>query len=205
MKTKNIFLILIVVVTLIIVFYSFTGQNPSSYVEQIKKERKEKDDFMWSSSESPFSGTTEKFKGLQYFPPDPQYKVTADLTLIKNREIIILKTSDGKEDRYINYAYADFELGGKQNRLLILEVADMGPGHGKLFLAFGDETSAVETYGGGRYLDVTKVKGSNTITLDFNKAYNPYCAYNESYTCPLPPPENLLSIPIKAGEKTYEH
>jgi uncharacterized protein (DUF1684 family) len=80
---------------------------------------------------------------------------------------------------------------------------DMGPFRGKLFLAFGDETSARETYGAGRYLDVQKVPGSKTITLDFNKAYNPYCAYNETFSCPLPPQENLLQVAIKAGEQTY--
>jgi hypothetical protein len=72
-----------------------------------------------------------------------------------------------------------------------------------LFLAFGDETSARETYGAGRYLDVKKVPGSSTITLDFNLAYNPYCAYSDGFSCPLPPKENLLSIAINAGEKTY--
>jgi uncharacterized protein len=205
MKSKNIFLIVIIVTAVLIVFYSSGDRNPNSYIDQINKERKEKDEFMRNSGESPFSGRLNKFKGLQYFPVDPAYKVTADLTLIKDRQIVVLKTSDGKEDRYVNYAYADFELGGKQNRLLILEVATMGPARGKLFLAFGDETSAVDTYGAGRYLDVTKVQGSGTMTLDFNKAYNPYCAYNDSYTCPLPPLENLLTIPIKAGEMTYEH
>jgi uncharacterized protein len=204
MKSKNI-LLLILIVLVVIVVYSFSGQNSEGYNEQIKKERSEKNSFMSSAGESPFSAAPKKFKGLQYFPIDIKYKVVADLTPIKDREVVILKTSDGKEDRYINYAYADFQLNGKKNKLLILEVATMGPSRGKLFLAFGDETSALETYGAGRYLDIEKVPGATTITLDFNKAYNPYCAYNESYTCPLPPAENLLSIPIKAGEKNYQH
>jgi uncharacterized protein (DUF1684 family) len=72
-----------------------------------------------------------------------------------------------------------------------------------LFLAFGDKTSALETYGAGRYLDVTKTPGSRTIKLDFNLAYNPYCAYDNTYSCPLPPAENLLEVAVKAGEKTY--
>jgi uncharacterized protein (DUF1684 family) len=72
-----------------------------------------------------------------------------------------------------------------------------------LFLAFGDETSAVESYGAGRYLDIKKVPGSTSITLDFNLAYNPYCAYNDTYSCPLPPKENLLPVAIRAGEKVY--
>jgi uncharacterized protein (DUF1684 family) len=116
---------------------------------------------------------------------------------------MVLNTSDGKTQRYLEYAYAEFDLNDFKNRLLILEMIDMGPFRGKLFLAFGDATSALETYGAGRYLDVQKVPGGKTITLDFNKAYNPYCAYNDTFSCPLPPPENLLKVAIKAGEKTY--
>ena len=116
----------------------------------------------------------------------------------------MLGTSDGKEEHYLEYAYADFKLHGKAQRLLILELMDMGPNRGKLFLAFADETSANETYGAGRYLDVTRTSGSNTITLDFNKAYNPYCAYNDEFSCPFPPKENLLTVAIMAGEKNYK-
>ena len=117
--------------------------------------------------------------------------------------MVVLATNDGKEQRFIEYAYAEFDLDGYHHKLLILEVADMGPFKGKLFFAFGDETSADETYGAGRYLDLEKVPGASTITLDFNKAYNPYCAYTANYSCPLPPSQNLLRIPIKAGEKIY--
>ena len=79
----------------------------------------------------------------------------------------------------------------------------MGPTRGTLFLAFADVTSARETYGAGRYLDIKKIPGATSIELDFNKAYNPYCAYNENYTCPLPPKENFLKVAILAGEKNY--
>src|SRR5690606_16153988 len=106
---------------------------------------------------------------------------------------------------FLEYAFAEFDFDNRKNRLLILEVIDMGPTKGTLFLAFGDKTSAAETYGAGRYLDLKKVpKGSKTITLDFNKAYNPYCAYSDNYSCPFPPPENLLEVAINAGEKVYE-
>jgi hypothetical protein len=140
---------------------------------------------------------------LNYYPADIRYRVTADLTPIMNKKTVTLATNDGKEQRYIQYATAEFDLDGYHNKLLILEVLDSGPFQGKLFLAFGDATSTVETYGAGRYLDVNKVPGSNTITLDFNKAYNPYCAYVEKYSCPFPPSENLLLVGIKAGEKIY--
>jgi uncharacterized protein len=204
MKTKNVILLLTVIVLIVIVFYASTGsQDDSAYANGILKEREDKDRFMQTSEESPVAATRKDFKGLRYFPPDPQYRIVANLVPVTDKKVTMLSTSDGKTQRYLDYAYATFELNGIENKLLILEIMDMGPFRGKLFLAFGDETSARETYGAGRYLDVQKVPGSKTITLDFNKAYNPYCAYNETFSCPLPPQENLLQVAIKAGEKTY--
>ncbi len=202
MKRQNIFIMLIVVVVVVSVLYSFRGnKDEGSYLEAVQQERQAKDHFMRSSTASPFTDRSE-FKGLNYFPPDARYKIIASVTPISEKNVVVLHTSDGEEQHYLPYAYADFDLDNANNRLLILEVME-GSNRGELFLAFGDETSARETYGAGRYLDVRKVPGSSTITLDFNKAYNPYCAYNDKYSCPLPPVENLLSIPIKAGEKIY--
>lgn len=204
MKPKNIILIIIVIAVVASILYAIEGsKDQTAYIADIKKEREEKDRFMRKSPESPFAASDEPFTGLKYFPPDIKYKITAALTPVKDKKMVLLTTNDGKQQRYIEYAHAEFDLDGFRNKLLILEVMDMGPHRGKLFLAFGDKTSAEETYGAGRYLDVAKVKGSNTITLDFNKAYNPYCAYVDSFSCPLPLPENLLNIPIKAGEKNY--
>ena len=157
MKRNNIILIIAVVVLLITVFYSFEGsQDDSAWVNQIEEERAEKDRFMRTSSESPFAESPERYKGLNYYPPDSKYRVIAALRPIEKKKPVILSTNDGKEQRFFEYAYAEFKLDGVNNRLLILEIADMGPQRGKLFLAFGDETSAEETYGAGRYLDVTK-------------------------------------------------
>jgi uncharacterized protein len=206
MKTKNILIILGVVILIVIVFYSFQdSQDDQTYVQEIEQERKEKDRFLRTSKDSPFAEALESFKGLSYYPADPKYRVIADLHPIEEKKVIVLSTNNGKEERFVEYAYAEFQLDGIHNKLLILEVMTMGPNRGKLFLAFGDETSALETYGAGRYIDVAKVPGSSTITLDFNKAYNPYCAYNDNYTCPLPPAENLLKVAIKAGEMNYHH
>lgn len=204
MKTKNILLLIVIVVVLITFYYSYTGsQDQSAYVDEINTERVDKDRYMKTSPESPFAENPDVFTKLNYFPPDIRYKVTATLTPVQNKKPVMLSTNDGKQQQYVEYAYAEFDLDGYNNKLLILEVLDAGPFRGKLFLAFGDETSAGETYGAGRYLDVNKVPGANTITLDFNKAYNPYCAYVEKYSCPFPPPENLLKVALRAGEKVY--
>ena len=203
MKSKHITIVILVITFLVIIFYSFTG-NDGTYEEQITQERIEKDKYMRTADDSPFKGKTDAFTGLKYFAADPAYNIIADLTPIQQKKAVMLGTSDGKEEHYLEYAYADFKLHGKAQRLLILELMDMGPNRGKLFLAFADETSANETYGAGRYLDVTRTSGSNTITLDFNKAYNPYCAYNDEFSCPFPPKENLLTVAIMAGEKNYK-
>lgn len=204
MKPKNIILAISVLAIVIIILYSFQGsQNDPAYTDEIEKEREDKDRFMKTSSESPFAQIKDQYTGLNYFPIDPKYRIIADLTPIESKKPVTLTTNDGKQERYQEYAYAEFDLDQYHNKLVIYEMIDMGPSRGKLFLAFGDATSANETYGAGRYLDVTKTPGATTITLDFNKAYNPYCAYNETYSCPLPPPENLLNVAIKAGEKSY--
>jgi uncharacterized protein len=205
MKTKNILLVVTVIISLVIIYYSFSGsENSEAYVASIQKMREEKDNDMRTSSDSPFAkDTTHTFKGLQYFPIDAAYRVQALLTPIQQKKAVTLPTSDGKEKSYLEYAYAEFEMQGQQNKLLILEIMDMGPYRGTLFLAFADQTSAIETYGAGRYLDVKKLPGSSSVTLDFNEAYNPYCAYNDEFSCPFPPKENILNIRIEAGEKTY--
>lgn len=194
----------VVAVLLAAIIYTFMGsQDQSAYSDQIRKDRDDRDTYMKSSPESPFAKEPESYQGLKYYPPNIRYKVTATLEMVKERQPVVLSTSDGKEQAYLPYAYASFDLDGYNNRLLILENMEDGPQRGTLFLPFGDETSTVETYGAGRYLDVVKTPGNNSITLDFNKAYNPYCAYNDSFSCPFPPSENLLRVAIKAGEKSY--
>ncbi|MBX2962068.1 MAG: DUF1684 domain-containing protein [Cyclobacteriaceae bacterium] len=199
-KNKVLIIVAGLIATLTLI-YSFTGQDDTAYASTIQKLRDDKDRFMRSSPESPFADSSALYTGLKWFDPDKKYQVKARLVPIENKKMITLPTSDKKTKRYMEYAYAEFKLNGSEHRLLILEIIDMGPYKGTLFLAFGDETSARETYGAGRYLDVKKPRGQNTIVLDFNEAYNPYCAYNDKFSCPFPPTENLLTIPIYAGEK----
>jgi len=205
MKSKKLIPVLIAIITITFLIYLFIGDTETSeaYIQEIKKERIEKDAFMKDSEESPFKDSLAHYDSLKYFQPDIKYRVTADIEPINNKKMLVLPTSDNKEKKYMEYAYASFKLDGAENKLLILEIVDMGPYKGTLFLAFADETSAKETYGAGRYLDLKKVPGAATLTLDFNKAYNPYCAYSENFSCPFPPGENILKIAIKAGEKNY--
>ena len=204
MKPSTIFLSIFLLAAVALIIYSFNaGLSPEEYKTQLAKEREEKDLFMRNSQESPFSKSKEKAKPLNYFEPNLAYKVNAQLIEIPSKKMLLLSTSSGEEERYLEYAFAEFELNGKQNKLLILELVNAGATKGTLFLAFADNTSANETYGAGRYLDIKKIPGATSIELDFNKAYNPYCAYNDNYSCPFPPKENFLDIPIYAGERKY--
>lgn len=204
MKSKNIFFIAIAALIATILYYSFTGgASEGDYSATLTKERQAKDELMRNGKDSPFGDDEKKnFKGLSYFPPDINYRISAKLVPIQNKKMVVLPTSDGLEKKYIEYAYAEFELNDVPCKLTMLEIAE-GEFRGVLFLAFADETSANETYGAGRYLELKKIPGSSSITIDFNQAYNPYCAYSDSFSCPFPPKENILKTSVRAGEKKY--
>lgn len=202
MKQRNLVLFAILgVAVIIILVYGFdTARDPAAYAKLIEEERQKIERFLLYNDASPLGkDEIENFSGLNYYPPDQTYKVRAKVEPLGGNQEIILSTSDGRETTYRKFGYAKFTIKDQPQQLLLLEVQD---DPNELFLAFTDMTSARETYGGGRYLDVSKPSG-NSITLDFNLAYNPYCAYVKDYSCPFPPPENSLNVPIRAGEKNY--
>ncbi|WP_247231742.1 DUF1684 domain-containing protein [Telluribacter sp. SYSU D00476] len=177
-------------------FDAIAAVDPEEYVAQINQQRAEKDETFRTSADSPIEHKNH-FKALSYFAPDLDYRVTASLTPYdgEDKELKITYT-DGTSDTYERYAWANFNIEGLQQRLLLLKH------EGTISLLYRDGTTGDETYGGGRYLDFTldDVKG-DSLLIDFNLAYNPYCAYNPTYACPLPPAENTLKVPIRAGEK----
>lgn len=200
MARNKIILFISFIVLAIIIIYSLGGDySPEEFAEYVQEERDEQSRFLQFSEESPFVMNDVRFKPLNYYPPNLDFRIKGRFEKIEDPKIRSLTTNDGQQEQYMEYGYAKFELEDTQHQLLILENVT----ENTLFLAFGDETSAIETYGAGRYLDVEH-SGSNTITLDFNLAYNPYCAYVENFSCPLPPRENLLSVAIHAGEKNFE-
>ena len=200
MNKKTLIKLIIGLIVIVIFIYGFSGgQTTEEYIEMITEEREDQDIFMRNSSDSPFYENFKNYNGLTFYPIDAKYKIKARFVPIRKKAIRKLPTNDDLEREYLEYGYAEFTFSDKDQKLLILEDVT----EDELFLAFGDETSAIETYGAGRYLDITH-SGGNTITLDFNLAYNPYCAYSDAFSCPLPPRENLLSVAIEAGEKTYQ-
>lgn len=177
-----------------------TGVSDEDYVQSIQAHRAEIHQFMRTSDQSPFSEIA--FDSLAYFPVNPAYRVTATYQPIGNRKVRNLATSDGKEEAYEEYGHVFFDLGGAHHQLLVLKNINQ---NADFFIPFGDASNGVSTYGGGRYLNVSLISVEETLELDFNKAYNPYCAYVADYVCPLPPKSNYISVPIEAGEKDYPH
>lgn len=146
----------------------------------------------------------KNFKGLDFFPVDSTYIVTAKLTRIENAPIFEMATTTDRKPLYKEFGLLHFTLKNENFTLTIYQSQDdLRDEKYKdyLFLPFTDNTSGNESYGGGRYMDVmlTDIKADQTIELNFNNTYNPYCAYNEKYSCPLTPRKNHLDIEVKAG------
>ena len=201
MDSKKTFKIIAAVIVAIILIYSFVPAQQVPYQETVEMHRKEIQDFFRFDEESPLPDSlkSEEFT-LDYYAVDPEYKVRASLEKTPGREVMKIPTSDGEIREYTRYAYAIFELQGKEYRLTLLKPTT-GEEDG-LFLPFSDLTNGNSTYGGGRYLDL-ETTTQNKITIDFNLAYNPYCVYNATYSCPLPPSENDLKVAIPAGERNF--
>lgn len=176
-------------------------QTIEDHREQIYQEFK-------SRKTTPFAEEVRyEFKGFEYYRLDPSYRVEAKFVLTPEEKPFKMNTSSGKLRDYVKYGVASFELDGQQlevNLYQNLAFKD-DPEHGnQLFLPFTDHTCGKGSYGGGRYLDITIPKDS-TIVIDFNLAYNPYCAYSDGYSCPIPPKENDLPVGIHAGVRKWKN
>ena len=186
----------------IILIYSFMPSEKIPYTDTIVAHRSEIRDFMKNDAESPLSDSLKaNFEDFDYFDPDPAFSIRSTVNLIPGNIILSLPTNTGEVRNYLKYAYATFEISGVQYQLTLFQPVD-SENDDRLFLPFGDQTNGEITYGGGRYLDLEPIKGES-VTIDFNLAYNPYCAYGADFSCPLPPSENRLPIAINAGEKNF--
>lgn len=186
--------------------------NNSKEIKEIKKFQKDLNKEYLDKKETPLRGNNyTKFKQHPFFPIDLRYRVTAKFIKNEKPEPFDLPTSSGKSKSYQEYGKATFSLDGKSYTLTIyqsLDLMKMEKYKDHLFLPFRDETNLKETYGGGKYMDLTIPKG-NTIILDFNQSYQPFCAYNAyDYNCPIVPEENKLPVAIRAGvmyDDIYHH
>jgi uncharacterized protein (DUF1684 family) len=160
--------------------------------------RREKDDFFRHDPNSPLTPEQRLgFTGLRYFPENPALRLTVDVEPFAEAETIRMQTSTGDVQTYERYGRFTFEVDGRPAALTVYRV------DGSYFLPFVDALAGGETYGAGRYLEPEELPDGR-LEVDFNYAYNPYCAYNENWSCPIPPAENRLKVPIRAGEMTFE-
>jgi len=173
--------------------------NFSVHLSQIEQEFKTED---WS----PLTAEDKaSFTHLNYYFYDISWRYEGPLHLYKTPDSLAIQGSkEGDIRPAIKYGYFEFEKNEQKHQLQIIKIFPRRPG-GKahLFLGFWDETSDLETYGGGRYIDI-KENEQNFYTVDFNYAYNPYCAYSARYSCAVPPFENRLSLAVEVGEKKFK-
>jgi len=188
--------------------------DPDVDVEQWRAEleakRDEKDRFFAEHPQSPIPpDDRETFDGLAYFEPDPAYRVQATVTAHDEPEVVLMETTSGREMRYLRVATLDFELAREEEELTdgSYELAAYqleSPNDEPLFVPFRDKTTGQQSYRGGRYMELAADRDLETgdeIVLDFNLAYTPFCAYSDTFDCPLPPEENWLEVAVPAGER----
>ena len=161
--------------------------------------RAEKDDFFKHHPQSPLTPEQRRgFAGLQYFPENDTLQLEVPVERLFDQQPMQMQTSTGGVQSYVRYGRFKFEVDGQAAELTIYQ------NENGYFLPFVDSLSGKETYPAGRYLEPEPLPGDRFL-VDFNIAYNPYCAYNEMWSCPITPPENRLKVPIRAGEKLFEH
>jgi uncharacterized protein (DUF1684 family) len=160
--------------------------------------RKAKDDFFRSDPHSPLTHDQRlAFKGLRYFSENPALDLTVDLAPYQDKKRVSILTNTGDTQTYLRLGKFNFVVDAVPASLTVYANE-----HG-FFLPFADSLAGGETYGAGRYLEPERLPDGR-FHVDFNQAYNPYCAYNENWSCPITPQENRINVPIRAGEMTYE-
>jgi uncharacterized protein len=198
MRMNYLFLFLVTAIT------SLGQVKKDSIIKNIKVEQEKLVKFYLDSTTTPLAKSERKdFEGIHHFPVNLKYRVVAQLEKFDQKDTVIFPTSSGKKKRYIKYAKANFKIDGKKHSLVLYRMADIKKlEYAKLlFLPFTDLTSNNETYGGGRYIDL-EITDANSILIDFNLCYQPYCAYSHNgWNCPIPPQENFVNTKIKAGVK----
>ena len=182
--------------------YAISAQTDSTALKDIKKFQSELKTEYADPYHTPLSAKAKKdFKGIQFFPVDMKYIVQARFVRTPQEKPFQMTTSSGMRKTYIKYAEIFFVIDKQEYKLNVYQSMDLIKSteyKDYLFIPFTDATSGNETYEGGRYIDLS-IPSSDNITLNFNKAYHPYCAYTDGYNCPIPPKENHLPIRIEAG------
>jgi uncharacterized protein len=168
-------------------------------MSNLQSARTEKDRFFASHQQSPLTPAQKHtFKGLHYFPETAGLRLEVEVEVFTTQDTINIQTTSGHPQTYRRYGKFKFMVDGQPAELTIYS------GQHGFFLPFADTLAVSETYPAWRYLEPQKISGEK-FRVDFNQAYNPYCAYNEQWSCPITPVENRLKVAIRAGEKIFQH
>lgn len=168
-------------------------------MQTLKTFRADKDDFYARHHQSPLTQAQKRdFKGLDYFPENTALHLEVDVETSQTSETIMIDTTGGQPQTYQRFGRFKFLVDGQSAELTIYK------NQNGYFMPFVDNLAGKETYPAGRYLEPEKLPNGKFL-VDFNLAYNPYCAYNEKWSCPITPAENRLKVSIRAGEKIFNH
>lgn len=184
--------------------YAATAQT---YADSIALHRKKYKEELLAETRQPIKPA--EIGNISFFPANAKYRLVADFKETVGSKPFMIATHSGKQKPYKEYGTITFTLDGEQHTLHAYQSVDLVKNDAykdHVFVPFHDRTNYESSYGGGRYIDLSVTDIHNgKIVLDFNKCYNPYCAYSEGFNCPIPPDENSLHIEIPAGEKTFVH
>lgn len=197
-RNKLLILGIIAVAIGFIMAYSFGGSD-ETYIKLINNARDRYFQQLKFGKDSPIKDQ-KAFESLTYYDAKSSYRINSSVNLINSKDVVLLQTSVNDSISYRKFAFLNFDLNGHQCTLLLFQNTT---DETDFFLPFTDETNGLETYGAGRYLPIN-YRGGDHIELDFNRAFNPYCAYNAAYSCPIPPRENHLTLRVEAGEKANQ-
>jgi uncharacterized protein (DUF1684 family) len=190
--------------TLLLVLGQFLA-HASSYNDSMLAYRKGYIDELLKDPRSPIKGSDVQY--LEFYAPNPKYRVTASFKPSAGSQPFLINTHSGKQKPYKEYGILTFTLLDTVYTLHVYQRIDIMTQQvvkNELFVPFTDETNYTKTFGGGRYLDFKETDIlQNELDLDFNKCYNPYCAFADGFSCPIPPKENYIPTTIKAGEKMF--
>ena len=192
----------ITILSTAISFFSLQSDYKSTIIEWQNNMNSE----FANEEESPLTKEgLEVFKGLDFYRISESYNIKASLTLTPYEPVFKMPTTTDRKPEYRKYGIAKFVIDGNEFELSVYQNQQLIHKKGYedyLFIPFTDLTSGNSSYGGGRYIDV-KIPKDKMLIIDFNKAYNPYCAYNHKYSCPIPPSENFVEYRLEAGVKSY--
>ncbi len=197
----------VLAVLLSLIFVSCGQQVNTDEIEaQLINERQEKEKYFLSDEHSPLTPDQRKeFDGLNFFPVDLDYRIYTRIREYDAKDTITMVTTKQKKQSYLRWGEFSFSIHNQTDTLHVYKPIHNDEGHPPyFFIPFYDETNGESTYGGGRYLDINVQQGNKKYVIDFNRAYNPYCAYDyDRWSCPLPPMENRVDFRITAGEKKF--